>query len=372
MSSKIHVAHVISTMDYGGVEAMALLLLKRLPLDIFEHHIIYVGRQAPQRYNEFNHLTTSFNHIPYNLLNCISFSRRVYRVLIECDIQVVLCHNFGHHPFIGLASYWARIKRAYSIVASNPCVTPLIRFKNILKGLLGRLFCKLEIAVSDQVGDELEFGLFIPRKRIRIIYNCALTDEFSKRAEIIRQSKTLSIPTLLMIARLDDAKDHETLLHALAILIKAGRPLQLQLAGDGPRKAFLIDLCKQLNIRSHVNILGSRSDTPELLGMSDIFILSTNTEGFPLVLIEAMSAGTPIICSDLPICREILDNGRFGLLFPVGDANALAECICRQLDNYYLAKSIASAGRIHAHNNYSPEKTVQQYKSLLLGELDSL
>lgn len=371
MALPLRVAHVISVMDFGGVEAMALLLLKQLPTNEFEHHLIYVGNRQPARSIEFEAISSSFSTVPYRLLHSWSFVKHVRRLLEEHKIDVVLCHNFGHHPFVGMAASQANIHRVYTIVASSPCISSSSRWRNQLKGWLGKRRCKLEVAVSSTVAQELETEIGLPASRIRTIVNCCLTEEIGERADASRQGRQDTTPQLLMVARMDDAKDHPTLLRALALLKQQGRPLKLCLAGDGPQKSALMQMSEQLGISDLVIFHGARHDIPELLGGCDLFIFATKTEGFGLALIEAMSAEVPIIATDLPICRQILDEGSCGMLVPAGDAERLAQAITTMLDQPEQAKAFARQARQRARAQYSPAFTVGQYARLLRGELDT-
>lgn len=366
------IAHVLDALDFGGVENMALLLLQRLPRDQFEHHVLYTGVGPPARQSEFVAAAPHFALIPFRRGRWFSFIRRMARYFRRHRITTVLCHNFGHHPWIGVAARLAGIRRVYTIVASSPCYSPRARVKNWIKGLLGRLVCRLEVAVSPQVADELTQDLRLPPRRIRTIINSCMTDEIAERAERRRKTARHDVPTLLMVARLDDAKDHATLFKAVAELKRQGRRVRLRLAGEGPYFDSLQEQARELGIGEDVEFLGARHDIPELLGESDLFVLATKTEGFGIVLIEAMSAGLPVISSDVPACRAVLEDGRCGLLVPPSDVAALRNAIERLLDDSRLRDQLVAAGRERVRRQYDPQATVDAYARLLKGESDAI
>ena len=116
---------------------------------------------------------------------------------------------------------------------------------------------------------------------------------------------------VLMVARLDPIKDQATLLRAFAAANHPG--WQLQLVGEGPGRPRLETLATELGLDPAQVFLGRRRDIPKLLGLADLFAFSTTpAEGFGIVLIEAMAAGLPIIASDVPACREVLQDGAGG------------------------------------------------------------
>lgn len=130
------------------------------------------------------------------------------------------------------------------------------------------------------------------------------------------------------VARLVWQKNHETLLRAFEIVYSHFKDAKLLLVGDGPSRIQLEVVAKELNISNAVIFAGKVSTVSEHLQMMDVFVLPSITEGFGLVLVEAMAENLPIIASDIPTLREVL--GGSGELFdpnnPFELANKLIQC----------------------------------------------
>ncbi|MBM9467054.1 glycosyltransferase family 4 protein [Nakamurella leprariae] len=153
--------------------------------------------------------------------------------------------------------------------------------------------------------------------------------------------------TVGFLGRFDEPrKGMETLLGAMRQL-RPGRPgLQMLVAGTGNAEALLQQAGPDL--ASHVRVLGRVSDVEKarLLRSVDVYCApNTGGESFGIILTEAMSAGAPVVASDLDAFRRVLDDGRAGLLAPVGDAAALAGALAEVLDDPVRAAATADAGR---------------------------
>jgi phosphatidylinositol alpha-mannosyltransferase len=153
--------------------------------------------------------------------------------------------------------------------------------------------------------------------------------------------------TVGFLGRFDEPrKGMETLLGAMRQLLP-GRPgLQLLVAGTGNPEALLQQAGPEL--APHVRVLGRVSDLEKarLLRSVDAYCApNTGGESFGIILTEAMSAGAPVVASDLDAFRRVLDDGRAGLLSPVGDAAALASTLAQVLDDRVRAAALTEAGR---------------------------
>lgn len=160
-----------------------------------------------------------------------------------------------------------------------------------------------------------------PREKITVIHN-GIADISS---DLVAKPVN-SIPVLTMVARVAPPKNFIVLLDALASI---DRKYILRIVGDGPELYHVQEHAQELGIESNIDFMGSRNDVPEILSSSDIFILSSDWEGFPISIIEAMRAGLPVIASRVGGISEAVIEGRNGYLVPRNDADALAESIKR-------------------------------------------
>ena len=118
-------------------------------------------------------------------------------------------------------------------------------------------------------------------------------------------------------------KGFDLLIQAFALLVQRNQEWQLDIVGDGPEKDLLADMISDNDLESRIKLHPFTNEIQTYYSSASVYVLSSRWEGMPLVLVEAMSHGLPIIASDIPICQEIL--GDFGLFFKNGDIHELAQ-----------------------------------------------
>jgi glycosyltransferase involved in cell wall biosynthesis len=122
--------------------------------------------------------------------------------------------------------------------------------------------------------------------------------------------------------------------------------------GDGPDRPQLAAEIRRLELEDSVELAGERSDVPELLAASDVFVLSSRSEGLPVSVLEAMAAELPVVASAVGGLAELIENGVTGVLVPAGDERALAEALGRLVKDPGRRRSLGAAGRARAEAEF--------------------
>lgn len=169
------------------------------------------------------------------------------------------------------------------------------------------------------------------------------------------------VPVVLAVGRLAAVKDYPTLLRAFREA-QQDRPMRLLILGEGGQRAKLEHLVSRLGIESCVAMPGFCDNPYPLIAASDAVVLSSRREGMPTVLVEAMALGTPVVSTDCPSGpRELLNDGEFGPLVPVGDVAGLARAIGR-----ILSQAVERPHLERAVNAYRQDVSVGHHLSLFV------
>ena len=161
------------------------------------------------------------------------------------------------------------------------------------------------------------------------------------------------------VGRLAPEKDQKLLIDAL--MPKLSAEVQLIIVGDGSERAALTQHARGSRF---IHLVGARKDVPRLLAALDVFVLSSRTEGLPLVIPEAMAMGLPVVSTAVGGIPTVIDEGKTGFLVPAGDAAALGAALARLASDRALADTCGRLGRETALARYSRERMVRDYLDL--------
>lgn len=222
------------------------------------------------------------------------------------------------------------------------------------------------IAVSEAVRQQLSGQARLPLSRIETIHNGIEVARFNTRTQ--RAAKRAEMgwtddqPIVAMVAVLRRGKGHEVLFEAIPKLQARVPNVRIKLVGEGELSEQLRQQAEPFG--SVVEFLGQRTDVPELLGASDVFVLPSWSEALPTVLIEAGAASLPVVATDVGGAAEIVEEGDTGFLVPAGDVDQLADHLLKLLEDPALAKQMGEQARKHVVAHFSLTRQAQQTSAL--------
>jgi glycosyltransferase involved in cell wall biosynthesis len=194
------------------------------------------------------------------------------------------------------------------------------------------------VALSEGVREELIEDIGLPQTQVTTIHNPVDVEAWRERAQSARRSAPPwppfggDGPVLVAVGRLIRQKGFDLLLRALAQCQGAGRSARLVIVGEGPARANLTELARQLGLADRVLFASFVADPAPWYAHGDVFVLPSRWEGFGHVIVEAMACGLPVIAFDCPHGpRDILGSGEGGVLVAPEDVRALAAAIDRML-----------------------------------------
>ena len=242
------------------------------------------------------------------------------------------------------------------------------RFRRRLAYRLVGKFAGQMVAVSDDVRDFLVQRVGVPVGRIRVVSNGVPVDEKPSHARLSTLRRNLGlnghIRVVGTVGSLYPVKGHKYLIDAAVHVIRRCPDVTFLLVGRGGLREELEAQAISVGVAPYIRFLGHRDDVPDLLGVCDLFVLPSLSEGMPLALLEAMAAGVPSVAARVGGVREVIEDGKSGVLIPPGDSHALAEGIIKLLEDRTLARQMGKYARDAVVRRFSVSRMVDDYKKI--------
>lgn len=178
-------------------------------------------------------------------------------------------------------------------------------------------------------------------------------------------------PLAGVVGRLTEQKGHAYLLDAFSTVVQELPSARLLVIGDGELRPALERQATRLGLRDSVTFTGRREDVPQIMLALDVLVMPSLWEGFGLVLLEAMSAGKPIVASRVGAIPEIVLDGETGLLVPPGDPHSLAQALLEVLRDPEQGRRMGRKGRVRLEREFSVEKMVRATERIYDTLIDS-
>jgi glycosyltransferase involved in cell wall biosynthesis len=286
--------------------------------------------------------------------------RRLIGILEHQRIDVVHSHNPLVHHYGLVAARWAGVPVVVNTIHGIRNLSTRRQFKEILYSISCRATDRV-VAVAPSAYRAFVAGGVIPRSKLTVINNGIPLDAFV--AIPARQPGPQFV--FGIVGRLEAVKDHRSLLHAMATVVKERSDCRLEILGDGPERAALESLTAELGIGAYVTFHGFRTDVANFLAGIDVAVLCSTSEALPLGVLEAMAAARPVVGTTVGAIPDLIGQGGCGWLCPPSRPQELAVAMRAALNAPSAERSAMGArGRDHAISEYSLPRMVAQYAQL--------
>lgn len=327
-NKKIHILHVVLTLDIGGLESLVMEMSRRIDKKKFTVSVLCLQYVDSQYKNEMER-----GGIPVYLIKKkgkldFSFIAKIRKLLKEQQIDVLHSHS-GCFFNAALASFFTGVAGVIYTAHGMPVEYGI---KASLENAIAACLTTKLVAVSEEIKIHLESCYPFARRKIELIINGVDTEKFKPvsdegDAASIRKQHGIPLNALVVgsVGRLEPVKNYQMLVRSFALANhNAQKPLHLVFIGDGGEQNTLVNLSRELGLEGNVSFLGMQYNLHLLVPMLDIFVLSSLSEGTSISLLESQSAGIPAVVTNVGGNNKIIEDGYNGFLCEVNDIDAMA------------------------------------------------
>ena len=357
---ELRLVQVIPYLGYGGLERVATTLTLALQREVGRVVVCSMGGEPFERMLREARVPIELIPRPRpHVRRLLSSGLALARVLRREQPHVVHAHNPAAGATAALARVLAR-QPELAIVTTYHGVPPS-HFPRASRALT--FSSDLIVGVGPAVTQALR-DAGVDEHGSATVYNAVDAVPARSADEVRLEFGAEYAELVLNVGRYMPEKNQALLLEALALLQPRRPRLRALVVGTGPLEPDLRRRAEELGLDEICTITGERHDVYDLMAAADVFALSSDWEALPLVVIESMMIGCPVVATDLPGIRDLIADERTGLTVSRGDAAALAAGIERVLDDRRLAARLRTEARVFIRERCSTESMVAAYESI--------
>lgn len=363
---KTNILFMLQTLRTGGSERLVMDLCRHLDADKFTCFVAaFIDGALHEKFEEMG--------IPASVITIRSAKKDAVRTMREIsgligrnNIRVVNAHHFTpfFYSFYGARRHGCKL---FYTVHSRAEIAAANMFWSFLGATMIR-FSDAAIGISPDVGEAIRTRYRIGTDKVLTLTNAVnyrrfngAGDRKAKRRELGAADDDIVIGC---VGNLRKDKNYPNLIRAFKIIHTRIPGTKLIIAGEGKRHHELQSLIEELGLKDSTFLLGARDDVPEIMKAMDIYCLCSFSEGLPLSLLEAMSAGLPVVGTDVRGIQDVVEHGKTGLLVPSDDPEKLSEALLRMISDRELARDLSLKGREYIVNEHGFDKWIARYESL--------
>ncbi len=368
---KKKVLFIIPSLVGGGAERMFVHLINHFDKDKYDIFLVLFENKLDYKKDLF---------FPVKIV-CLSKKGRwdFFKLILKlrklmCDYKPAVVISSLHYTNIVTVLASMFMKRKFRVILCEQNYPrkylPEVRLGYLKRWLMKLTYRKADgiVAVSKSIKRVLQHDFNVESEKTRTIYNSISLEAIREKSqEEIEHPffKDKNAEVIISAGRLVEQKRFDRLLIGFSLVREKQDSVFLIILGKGELRKELESLAAKLKVSKWIDFVGFKSNPFAWISKADIFVLSSNYEGLPMVLLEAMACGTPVISTDCPSGpKEIITNGKNGILVPPADEEALARAMLTLLKNESLRKKLSEEG-IKRAEDFRMEKILPQYEELL-------
>lgn len=374
---KINILFVIMQMEMGGSERLVHNLITKIDRDLFAPSVAwFYGEEILE---DFKNLNVPLYHVPKIRSFDLTTMKKMGDIIINNNIHIVNAHHFMSMVYL---FYGCKMKRHIKLFYTEHSEWEIEKISWKWKKAGNHLLKHIDgaVGVSSKVSKLMQKRFKLSPDKVLTIENGVDLETFSIDTEnkmAIRRELGIedNEKVVGIVANFKKIKNHILLLRAFDKLANVSEYVKLIMVGQGfeddPENSEkdIRSFVAQNGLSNRVLFLGYRSDVSDLLGIMDIFCLTSLKEGLPISLIEAMAAGLPVVGTDVEGIKDVVVNNKNGLLIQLDDVDGLKEVLHRLLHDDSLREKYGNESKSMTTNTYSLKKCVNEYQDLFLSVL---
>jgi glycosyltransferase involved in cell wall biosynthesis len=354
---KARILYLIGDLNMGGAQRQLVYLAQHLDRGQFEPVVCCLRDNAPLA-EELRTAGVEVVVLRQWLRPDVSRFWRIPQVVKRYRPDLI-------HAYLFVANTWGRttgLMYGLPVIVSERTA---VKRKDLGECLVNRLLAPFATALiaNSQAGASLAVQhKEIAPDRVHVVHNGIVLEPFHNPTvgNQIRQEFQIrpEQSVIGIVGRLAPAKDHRTFFQAMRLVAVQFPDLRIMCVGDGALRGELERLVGELGLQPNVIFTGNRTDIPAIMFALDILVLSSQWEGFPNVIMEAMAAARPVVATEVGDVTELVIPGQSGLLVKPGEPEAIAGAVVSLLRNKALRLAMGQEGRKRIEEKFTHEHMV--------------
>ena len=361
-NGKINMLQLVNGFAIGGGEMKVLELVQRLNKDRYNITVCSVGQGGPLE-SEFRKAVDRVEIFSKKMSFDFSLVQKVAQLMKQQQIQILQTTLFYADVIGAYAAYLAKVP----VVISWEAVTGPFAFHHYWSYKLASRKIDRIVAVSDDIRNKVIRERNLAEEKVVTIHYGVDLKKFAPEDQILKKTDigvSEGQTVLGTVARFDHPKGHKHLIAAAPEIVKQFPNVRFVFVGDGPLRQDVEQQIHRLGLDQYFVLLGFRRDVKQLLGVFDLFILPSESEGLPNAVLEAMACSNPVVASAVNGVVEVVVDGKTGYLIPPGDPQSISAAVIKKLHSPENMKQMGIKGRERVAAAFSVEQQIGKFEEL--------